>query len=228
MSSIMWHYISQEPEVLRQLLQSSQTDDYADKKGNSIRSIYFISHGSSFNAPVCTLGYFSKMAGVRAYACTPANFCAGSAPICHEDKSSTLAVVISQTGTSCGAIEALEYAKSMGFQTLALTAVLNSPVDKKADDTLNLLCGEEDSNAKTKGYSATLMLLMLLALSLGAVNGTLDAPGRQAALEELEKMTELLPETVKNAVAFCKETGIGSGMKNLYVLGSGMNFGTAQ
>ena len=38
---------------------------------------------------------------------------------------------------------------------------------------LPLLCEREDSNAKTKGYSATLLLLMRLAVELGLVHGSI-------------------------------------------------------
>ncbi len=227
-SSIMWHYIEQEPEVLSKLLGSSQTDDFAAKKGQELRAIYFVAHGSSFNAAVSTLSYFAKKANIRAYAYTPGNFCSGCSSVAQEDPASTLVVVISQTGTSSGAVKALEYASSLGLKTLSITAVSGSPVALKADDTLNLLCGEENSNAKTKGYSATLTLLLLLALSIGFKNGTLDLAKKQAGIDEIHGMNQSIPEVLGKAYDFCKKSKFGENMLDLYVLGSGMNFGTAQ
>ena len=227
-SSIMWHYIGQESEVLLKLLRSPQTDIFAREKGGGLKAVYLIAHGSSFNAAVSTLGYFTKVAGMRAYAYTPGNFCTSSTPIAYEDPASTLVIVISQTGTSSGAIKALEYVGSLGFKTLSITDVKDSPIDVKADDTLCLFCGEENSNAKTKGYSATLMLLMMLALSLGSKNGTLDMVQKQAGLNELNGMIAKIPEVTEKAFDFCQKAKIGEAMRDLYVLGSGVNFGTAQ
>ena len=227
-SSIMWHYIRQEPDVLIKLFRSPQTDIFASEKGSDLKAVYFIAHGSSFNAAVSTLSYFEKVAGIRAYAYTPGNFCTGLTPVAHEDPASTLVVVISQTGTSSGAIKALEYAGAFGFNTLSITDVKGSPVDEKADDTLYLLCGEENSNAKTKGYSATLMLLLMLALSLGTRNKILDKGQQKAGVNELEGMIGKIPDITEKAIDFCKKAKLGDAMNDLYVLGSGINFGTAQ
>lgn len=225
--SIMWQYIAEEPKVLGELLQSDQTDAYAKKHGSDIRAIYFVAHGSSFNAATCVLGYYSKYAGVRAYSCTPGNFCSGSLPICHESRDDTLVVVISQTGTSSGTLTALENAKAQGFKTLAITGVPRSPLDKSADACLLLHCGEEDSNAKTKGYSATLTVLLQLAISIGTAAETLSAEKASRANAELAQMVALIPEVTYDTIRLCEEMDIGRGIENLYFLGSGMNYGTA-
>ena len=60
---------------------------------------------------------------------------------------------ISETGTSRGVLEVLEQMKDKGFTLLTLTNVKDSPMDTLGDYTLHYHCDEEDSNAKTKGYS---------------------------------------------------------------------------
>lgn len=227
-SSIMWNYIEEEQGVLSRLIQSVQTDEFAEKKGLELKAIYFVAHGSSFNAAVSVLSYFARNAGVRAYAYTPGNFCSGCSAVALEDPASTLVVVISQTGTSSGAIEALKYAKTLGLNTLSITAVNGSPVASTADHTLYLMCGDENSNAKTKGYSATLTLLLLLALSIGFKNGTLDMTKKLAGIDEISRMIQSIPEIYERALDFCRREKFGEDMSDLYVLGSGMNFGTAQ
>lgn len=226
--SIMWQYIAQEPVSLARLMQSKQTDEYAEKNGEWIRTVYIVGHGSSFNAGVCTAGFFAENAKIRAYAQTPGFFCNGGSTFSQENPQSTLIVLISQTGTSAGTIGALEHAKASGFRTLAITEVEDSPIAKKADDVLRLFCGIEESNAKTKGYSATLVLLMRLALSFGKRNGTLNEQEHRFCLDELDGMIRELPNVQERVQAFCRRTAFGRGMRELYVLGSGMNFGTAQ
>lgn len=227
-SSVMWKYIGQEQAVLTQQMRSRQTYEYADQNGESIQTIYFVAHGSSFNAAVCMEGFFSRFARIRAFAYTPGKFQSGGSPILLEDPATTLVVVISQTGTSTGAIRSLGYAHSLGFRTLGITAESKSPLAEIAQHTLYLLCGLEESNAKTMGYSATLLLLMLLALALGSRKGVLDIVERDICLDELERMIQLVPEVLEQTKFFCEQTTFGEGLYDLYVIGSGMNLGTAQ
>ncbi len=53
--------------------------------------------------------------------------------------------------------------KDKGFTLLTLTNVKDSPMDTLGNHQL-YHCDEEDSNAKTKGYSCTLLLLMLIGI----------------------------------------------------------------
>ena len=125
-------------------------------------------------------------------------------------------------------IDALEYTKNMGIKTLAVTAEADSPIAKKADHMLSLRCGAENSNAKTKGYSATLTVLMLFALQLGWEKGVLDESEKQSCLAEITAMVDNIPMVFERSVEFCKKHNLGDSMQDLYVLGSGINSGTAQ
>lgn len=227
--SIMWQYIAQEQDVLVQQMQSKQTDEYSRTKSGMLQAIYFVAHGSSFNAAVCMAGFFARHARIRAYPYTPGSFCAeGCGVLAQEEATGAVVSVISQTGTSAGTLQALEKARAMGYRTLAVTGAAASPVAKMADDVLYLLCGEENSNAKTKGYSATLLLLLQLAISLGKENGALGVTEQIACQSELEGMLAALPEMCAQATEFCRLSLFGHNLHNLYVLGSGMNIGTAQ
>jgi len=214
--------------VLTRLLHCDAMEKFAQEAGQNLRAIYIVAHGSSFNAGVATSEFLARIAGLRVYAMTPANFCCNCATLRNEDRASTLVVAISQTGTSSGVIEALELAQSWGFDTLGLTDVAGSPIAEKAKWMLPLLCEKEDSNAKTKGYSATLLLLMRLAVELGLVRGTVTQQQADAINAEFAGMVEAIPALRDQIIAWCKAHDFGAEMQDLYVLGSGMNFGTAQ
>ena len=225
--SIMWDYIAQEPETLALLLGSGQTDNYAGTEKN-IEAIYFVAHGSSFNAAVTVSDFFTRMTGIRVYAMTPGNFMHGGSNAAAEKKERTVIAVISQTGTSSGAVDTLAMVRDQGFRTLAVTATAGSPVEELADKCLYLMCGPEDSNAKTKGYSATLLLLIMLAVSIGRMNGHISSELADVCLEEARGMVSCIGPVIRQAEAFCEQNAFGKELNDLYVLGSGMNFGTAQ
>lgn len=224
---IMWQYIGEEPAVLGRVMEAGEIAAFAEAAGGPLQAVYFVAHGSSLNAAVALAGFLSRTAGLRVYAYTPANFMCNASILAGEPKDGALVVAISQTGTSAGAIEALDKAKALGFSTLGITAVEGSPLAQKARWTLPLLCGEEESNAKTKGYSATLLVLLRLAVCLGRARATLGEEDAAAIEKELEGMVAALPATVEQTRAWCERTSFGDSMRDLYVLGSGLNFGTA-
>lgn len=228
MESIMWSYIDQEREVLTRIMHCDEISSFAREAGKGLKAIYIVAHGSSFNAAVATSDFLARIAGLRVYAMTPANFCCNNATLRAEERESTLVVAISQTGTSSGVIDALKMAKGWGFATLSLTDVADSPIAKNARWMLPLLCEREDSNAKTKGYSATLLLLMRLAVELGLVHGSIAQKQADAINSEFAGMIERIPALRDQIIQWCKEHDFGTTMQDLYVLGSGMNFGTAQ
>lgn len=225
--SIMWKYIAQEPDVLGTLLEEGNIGRFAAGVGEKLEAIYFVAHGSSYNASATVSDFIARNGGVRVYVCTPANFQYNMYTILREERKRVLVAAISQTGTSSGVIEALRTANKLGFRTLGITDAADSPVEREADYVLKLGCGTEDSNAKTKGYSATLVLLMRLALSLGREKGILDEAFEKAVLAELRGQIEQLPRITEQIRAWCERADYGSRMRELYVLGYGMNYGTA-
>ncbi|MGB4588059.1 MAG: SIS domain-containing protein [Clostridiaceae bacterium] len=226
-NSIMWKYIAQEKEVLNRLLVSNEIDRVLSNGVMDIQAVYFVSHGSSFNAATVVSEFMAHNAGVRVYANTPDNFIYNGSTLELENRDSTIVIAISQTGTSRGTLEAVKKAKDNGFRILGLTDVAGSPLEMMSDFVISVGCGEEDSNAKTKGYSATLMQLMLLSVKLGRNKGCITAENYTDILQELQASVEAIPQTQALVEAWCERTNFGKGIEDLYVLGYGMNFGTA-
>lgn len=224
--SIMWDYIREEKNILNHLCKDESIQKVVANL-KDMKTLYIVCHGSSFNAATAIAGFFTRMCGVRTYAFTPSNFIHNCASIEVEDVSHTWVMVISQTGTSRGVLEAGQMAKQKGFKVFALTNVENSPIDQLAHQTLYYHCGEEDSNAKTKGYSATLTLLMLTALHLGVQHHHIHESLQKQVFDELSASIDSLDQLQQNIVDWCKEHAYGKGMKEVYVVGNGMNFGTA-
>ena len=103
----------------------------------------------------------------------------------------------------------------------------DSPIDRLSDVTFFLNCGEEHSNAKTKGYSCTLLTLILFGIELAAYRKTIDESRRTELIGSLKEEIQKLNDVIDAAVAWCEENSYGKGMESLYVIGNGMHFGTA-
>ncbi len=218
--SIMWKYMGEERKLLSDLIEKEEIKNKI-RQIDGTRSIYFVAHGSSYNAAMSIAPFITRLTGIRTYVYTPSNFRYNAISIDEEDKAYTRVLGISQTGTSRGVLEALEDAKAKGYGIIGITAVKDSPLEKLSDVTLDLCCGDEDSNAKTKGYSSTLVLLMMIGIELSR---SIDKASYYNELkEEISKLDEVRDDTIR----WCEEHQYGIGMENLYVIGNGMNFASA-
>ncbi|MBQ1438472.1 MAG: SIS domain-containing protein [Solobacterium sp.] len=223
--SVMWTYMNEEKDCLQNLLDHKETIRTAAENCADLQALYITAHGSSYNAAGAAAAFISRIAKVRVYAYTPSSFRYNASSIHAEDKEHTVVLGISQTGTSRGVLEALESAAE--FKRIAVTNEKDSPIDAMCDQTLYLGCGEENSNAKTKGYSATLLTLMIFGIELAAVKGVIGTADIASYYEELQACVNAIPEVINKTVKWCEMTGYGTGMDNLYVIGNGMNFATA-
>ena len=48
--SIMWDYIAEEPKVLEGLMDAEEIRIFAGGAGKDFEAVYFVAHGSSYNA----------------------------------------------------------------------------------------------------------------------------------------------------------------------------------
>lgn len=225
--SIMWKYINEETSVLKNLLLREDIDKIAAGIEKDIEAIYFVCHGSSYNASTVVSSFLSQHAKVRVYCYTPGNFLYNCTTISYENPSKTLVAAISQTGTSRGTLETVKKAKNLGFSVLGITDVKDSPLDKLSDFQLALGCGKEDSNAKTKGYSSTLAVLLKFTAALALKKGYIDNIKASEILNELQVSVDELPEIFEKTLQWCENIHFGKDMKNVFVLGNEMNYGTA-
>jgi len=97
----------------------------------------------------------------------------------------SLTLLITQSGETADTIAAQREAKAKGSKTLAICNVVGSMIAREAAGTIYTHAGPEIGVASTKAFTAQLTALLLIALYLAEVRGTL------AASEAKEYITEL-------------------------------------
>ncbi len=224
--SIMWKYMGEEAILLKQLMEDSEVSEKASAFQN-MQALYIVAHGSSYNAANAVAPMLSKLCHVRVYVYTPSNFIHNAHSLNWEDKAHTWICGISQTGTSRSVLEAVTRARNDGFSLLGITNTVDSPMEQISDVCCHLQCGEEDSNAKTKGYSSTLVLLWKLTLALAKGKNCITEEECAAIKAELFEQIEYLPQLQKQTREWCEQHHYGEHMEHLYVIGNGCNFATA-
>ena len=89
------------------------------------------------------------------------------------NRKKTLFIGISQGGSSFSTYDAMKVAKEQGCIIGTMAGEKNAYIDQIADEVLTVNIGEEKAGAKTKGFYATKLNLLLLAEYIGLNNGSL-------------------------------------------------------
>ncbi|MEV0967432.1 SIS domain-containing protein [Microtetraspora glauca] len=196
MTTKMRSEIAEQPAALRDTLDSllPRVDEVRRLAGET-RQLLFVARGTSDNAAVYGRYLIEAHAG---------RLCALGAPSIATtyrrrlDLDGVLAVGLSQSGRTEEIVETLDWAKSCGAKTVAITnGGPASPLAEIADLALCTLAGEEKAVPATKTYTTQLAALAVLALGLGAdvnaddlqrvpdaVEKLIDDPGDLAAVVE--------------------------------------------
>jgi glucosamine--fructose-6-phosphate aminotransferase (isomerizing) len=111
--------------------------------------------------------------------------------------SSTLAIVISQSGETADTLAALREARSRGAVVMAICNVLDSSIAREAGNVIYTHAGPEIGVASTKAFVTQLTALYLFTIRLGRANCTIDTAAGQSMIASLKKVPALLEETLK-------------------------------
>jgi len=104
-----------------------------------------------------------------------------------------LVVVISQSGETADTLAALKHAQAQGHQhTLSICNVATSAMVRLTSLSFHTRAGREIGVASTKAFTTQLVGLFILAVTLGAVRGVLDATRQAGYLRELRHLPAAL------------------------------------
>ena len=97
---------------------------------------------------------------------------------------------ISQQGTSAAVIKALDDVRERGIVTISMTGEYDTEITRHADANIYIECGYEDAGATTKGFTATVLTLMIwiidTAESIGRITEK-EAEANRCCNKEYEK-----------------------------------------
>ena len=98
--------------------------------------------------------------------------------------SKSLTICISQSGETADTLAAQREAKSKGSKTIAICNVFGSMITREASGTILTHAGPEIGVASTKAFTGQLAALVLTAMYLGQVRGTLSEDCSRKILQE--------------------------------------------
>ena len=135
-----------------------------------------------------------------------------------------LVVVISQSGETADSLAALREAKGRGIRTLAVVNVEGSSIAREADFVFYTKAGIEIAVATTKGYTAQLIVMYLLALQFSLVRGTITEEQYFDYIRELRKIPAGIRRILEEKERLQWFASKYSSMHDSFFIGRGLDY----
>ena len=192
------------------------------KKIQGVRRIHIVG---------CGTAYYMGMAGkymLEEYAGIPTEISIGSEfrygqPVIEPDD---IILAISQSGETADTLEPLKEAKKKGLLTLGIVNVIGSAIARETHAGIYTHCGPEIAVASTKASTSQLAALALLTMYFSDQRG-MSAKIRINIAKELEKLPNMIRETLKTSTQVKKIAKKYSSVKNIFFLGRKFSYPVA-
>jgi glucosamine--fructose-6-phosphate aminotransferase (isomerizing) len=115
-----------------------------------------------------------------------------------------IVIGMTQSGETADTLAAMRVARDKGATVIAVTNVMGSQATRDADATIFTRAGQEVSVAATKTFTCQVAVMLLIALRIAELRGTLDA----ARLAELVREIKRLPHLISELIASLDASGV--------------------
>ena len=156
-----------------------------------IKRIVIVASGSSYNAGFLGKYFFQNIAQIETAIEFASEF--NYSDFDNYDKDA-LYIFISQSGKSADTLSAFYKVKDRGIKTLCITNNEDSPMHQESDYKFNILAGRENAIAATKTFSASVLILWLIACK-AAQNKLIDI---SEEIQNVYTIGKNIDETVHN------------------------------
>jgi len=196
MKETMYSYILEEEEVCKRILRDrkEKLDPFVKLVNEAnTNKIIFLATGSSVNALNCAKYYIEKKLNMEVQIRMPSTFCNYDKVF---DKESII-IAISQSGRSTSTIDAVKKARDEGSNHIAIiTGNTESVICEYSKNIIDINCGEEKVGYVTKGFTATALTLMLMALEGAYSVGRINKNEYETEIKKFENVISKIPGSI--------------------------------
>lgn len=208
--------------------QTVQLDtlNLSDNQLSQIEKVTILACGTSYYAGLVAKFYIEQLARIPVEVDYASEFRYRNPLV----KPEHLVVAITQSGETVDTLAALEEAQASDAMTVAVVNTVGSQATRLCDGLIYMQAGPEIGVASTKAYTASLVVLLLLAMYLGQENGSLAIGTRTQliqALAELSGQAGNLLDTAWQTDLYKKLAEKLCVYHNFLYLGRGINYPVA-
>lgn len=189
----------------------------------AIKKVAIVACGTAYHAGIVGKYYIEQLARIPVEVDVASEFRYRS-PLIDEH---TLAIVISQSGETLDTLAALKEAKKLGARTLAVTNVVGSSIAREADQVIYTWAGPEIAVASTKAYTTQLIGMLMLAVYMALLRGTIGADRVReiiSGLKTLPGQAHEILEDVEPIKTFAQQYGF---CEDVFFIGRSLDYAVA-
>lgn len=218
--------VTEAPEVCTSILKNKEkitakiVELFIAKK---YEKIVLVGSGSSYNIAMCSKYAMEKFLKIPVEVISPAAFTNYD----YGFKENAFIICMSQSGRSTNTIDAIDRAKSCGYDVAAISMVPHSPLSNYCDNVLEYgsFTGETDSFV-CRYFSSSVLYFILFALEAAARLSTYPKEEIKLRLKELDRIVKDMPKVIAKTEQFYRENKADlHSMKRVMVMGIGPTFG---
>ena len=225
---VMMEYIEETQESALHILENSQKlcESFGKALGEKkYGRILLAASGTSYNACVTVQPYMEKMLQIPCELATAYSLAHYKTGLCG---ARDLLIAVTQEGESTNTIDALKRANDLGIHNFVVTEDVENTCTQIAADKVTIDCGREFVGPKTKGYTCTVLTLLLMALEGARVLGYVNPDGYASHRARIHRvLSNINPVIEKSKLWFEAIREDFQKVEKCYVLGYGAYVGTA-
>lgn len=222
----MLDYVHETPAVLRRQRESGCASHLAAVFcAGTYDTVRIVACGSSRNAAHIAQAYLRSMLACEVLITEPYTFSVYE----HQLPDTEFCFVISQSGYSTNALDALDAMRAAGRTAIGVTGDVHSDFHAAADVLIDYGVGEEQVGYVTKGVASLVFFLWLFGIEVARRKGDLTVASQRKELdalawtiEQFERVCDAVPAVLQ---ARYKEL---SSMERAFLCGAGPNYGVAR
>ena len=197
----MLNYIKETPSVLQNIVDGRKeySREFTEKfVREQYKRVILIGSGTSYHGGLSVRSLMERILNVSVEAQYPLLFMNFTSVFDRK----TLVIGISQSGESKSTLQGLEYARKHGCDTVSLSEKgPEAIIAGYADINLRFNCGDTElAGPKTKGYQATMLDLIILALETGLAMNTITEEFYNDCIARIQKTIDNLNNVIQNSI----------------------------
>ena len=222
--------IHEQPEALQKTFASRRPlvpGEYnwlplSKEEAKNLRKITIVACGTAYHAGMVGKYAIEKLARLPAEAEIASEYRYRD-PVMGVDE---LFIAVSQSGETADTLAALREAKRRGVRTLAICNVLGSTITREVGEcnTLYTYAGPEIAVASTKAYITQTEIMLMLAVALGDMRGTISRTRADELITGLAALPELARQVLRTEEQLQRFASTASQKKHVFFVGRGLDY----
>ena len=224
------HYMLKEIHEQPTALQSTFTPRAAGydwlpitrEEARALRKISIVACGTAYHAGMVGKYAIERLARVPVEAEIASEYRYRD-PIVGENE---LFIAVSQSGETADTLAALREAKRRGARVMAICNVVGSTITREAgeENTLYTYAGPEIAVASTKAYITQAELMVMLAVALADLRGTIESGRVEQLMEELAALPRKAEAALGVEEQLQRLTSMLSQKRHVFFVGRGLDY----